>query len=146
MKPSDIVNPDTYVEGVPHELFAELRKQGSVVWVDEPPIDHWPAGPGFWAVLSHAEVSHVLRTPQVFSSSAGLTQLYDAPPPLLPSLRREMINMDPPEHSRLRGLLTKAFTPRAVSLLEDKIQHRAESLVAAVADRGSCDFAQDIAP
>ena len=49
----------------------------------------------------------MLRTPQVFSSSAGLTQIYDAPPPLLPALRTMMINMDPPVHQRIRGLLKK---------------------------------------
>jgi cytochrome P450 len=145
VKPSAIVDPDTYVDGVPHELFAELRRAAPLVWVDEPPIDNWPAGPGFWAVLRHAEAAQVLRTPQVFSSSAGLTQIYDAPPPLLPALRTMMINMDPPEHSRLRGSLTKAFTPRAVSLLEERIRHRANALVDEVADRGSCDFARDIA-
>lgn len=146
MKPSAIIDPDTYVDGVPYELFTQLRRQAPVVWVEEPPIDNWPAGPGLWAVLRHAEASHVLRTPQVFSSSEGLTQIYDAPPPLLPAFRQMMINMDPPEHSRLRGLLTKAFTPRAVSLLEDSIHARAKSLVAAVAEQGSCDFGQDIAP
>ena len=56
-----------------------------------------------------------------------------------------MINMDPPEHSRLRGLLTKAFTPRAVALLEERIRCRAEDLVDAVAERGACDFARDLA-
>ena len=145
MKPSAIVDPDTYVDGVPHELFAELRREAPLVWVEEPPIDDWPAGPGFWAVLRHTEAGRVLRTPQVFSSSAGLTQLYDAPPPLLPPLRTMMINMDPPAHSRLRGLLTKAFTPRALAQLEERIRERAESLVAAVADRGRCDFARDLA-
>lgn len=145
MKRSAIVDPDTYVDGVPHELFAQLREEGALVWVDEPPIDNWPPGPGFWAVLRHAEAEHVLRTPQVFSSSAGLTQLYDAPPPLLPPLRKMMINMDPPEHSRLRGLLTKAFTPRAVARIEDRIRQRADALVDAVVERGECDFARDLA-
>jgi cytochrome P450 len=145
MKPSAIAHPDTYVRGVPHALFAELRRESPVVWVEEPPIDDWPPGPGFWAVLTHADATRVLRTPHVYSSSAGLTQLYDAPPPLLPVLRSMMINMDPPAHSRLRALLTKAFTPRAVALLESRIRERADRLVAAVADRGSCDFARDLA-
>lgn len=145
MKPSAMVDPDTYVDGVPHELFAELRQSGAAVWVEEPPIDNWPAGPGFWAVLRHAEAARVLRTPQVFSSSAGLTQIYDAPAPLLPALRTMMINMDPPDHSRLRGLLTKAFTPRAVAVLEQRIYERAGALVDAVVDRGECDFARDLA-
>jgi cytochrome P450 len=146
---SAIIHPETYRHGVPHAQLAALRAEAPAVWVDEPAVDHMPAGTGFWAVLGHAEVAHVLRTPAEFSSSLGLTQVYDAPPPLLPKLRTMMINMDPPEHSRLRGLLTKAFTPRAVALLEDRIRARAHELVAAVTGPpgtvGTCDFAADIA-
>lgn len=140
-----IMHPDTYQHGVPHEVFAQLRADGALAWVPEPPIDFWPAGPGHWAVLRHAEVEQVLRTPKVFSSAAGLTQIYDAPPPLLTELRKMMINMDPPEHSRLRGLLTKAFTPRAVAKIEKQIFARAYAQVDAVVDRGRCDFAKDVA-
>lgn len=145
--PEEIIHPDTYAHEVPHALFATLRATAPVVWVDEPAVDHMPAGPGFWAVLRHAEVSHVLRTPSVFSSSLGLTQVYDAPPPLLPKLRTMMINMDPPDHSRLRGLLTRAFTPRAVARLEERITAHAERLVDAVTGSGpgECDFARKVA-
>lgn len=139
-----IANPDTYVRGVPYEAFARLRARSPVVWVDEPAVDAWPAGPGFWAVLGYPQVQTVLRTPRVFSSSLGLTQLYDAPPSILPTMRKMMINMDPPMHARLRGLLTKAFAPRAVARLESEIWRRAYTLVDAVASRGECDFAQDV--
>jgi cytochrome P450 len=87
----------------------------------------------------------VLRRPQVFSSSLGLTQIYDAPPPVVTALRSMMINMDPPQHSRLRGLLARSFTPRAVARLEESIADRADRLVRAVVERGSCDFVTDIA-
>ncbi|MFI7067118.1 cytochrome P450 [Kribbella sp. NPDC050124] len=140
-----LMHPDTYVTGVPHDLMARLRREHGVVWVPEPAVDEWPAGPGFWAVLRHADVETVLRSPQVYSSSRGLTQIYDAPPPLLPPLRQMMINMDPPDHSRLRGLLTKAFAPRAIAKLEERIGDYARDLVGAVADRGRADFARDIA-
>lgn len=146
-----IIHPGTYAEEVPHELFTQLRAESPVVWITEPAVDRMPAGTGFWAVLRHAEVAHVLRTPAVFSSSLGLTQIYDAPPPLLPKLRTMMINMDPPEHSRLRGLLTRAFTPRAVALIEQRITARARELVEAVSQgagpdgTGTCDFARDVA-
>jgi cytochrome P450 len=56
-----------------------------------------------------------------------------------------MLNMDPPAHTRLRGLLARAFTPRAVARLVDRIEERADALVAAVAERGAADFATDIA-
>jgi cytochrome P450 len=140
-----ILNPDTYVAGVPHEAFARLRREAPVTWVEEPPIDNWPAGTGFWAVLRHADVQQVLRTPKVFSSSLGLTQIYDAPPALLPYMRKMMINMDQPEHTRLRGLLTKAFTPRTVARLDARTRQRAYGLVDAVVGRGECDFATDLA-
>jgi cytochrome P450 len=150
-RPEAIIHPDTYAHGVPYELFATLRATAPAVWVTEPAVDHMPAGPGFWAVLRYAEVSHVLRTPSVFSSSLGLTQVYDAPPPLLPKLRTMMINMDPPDHSRLRGLLTKAFTPRAVARIEERITAHADRLVTAATGAvtssgvGECDFAREVA-
>lgn len=140
-----ILDPGTYEQGVPHDAFARLRRQSPVAWVEEPAVGRWPGGPGFWAVLRHADVQRVLRTPRLFSSHLGLTQIYDAPPPILDYFRRMMINMDPPQHSRLRGLLTKAFTPRAVARIQDRIRQRAYALVDAVADRNTCDFAKDIA-
>lgn len=141
-----IMDPDTYLHGVPYEAFARLRQSSPVVWMTEPAVDHWPAGPGFWAVLRHAEVKQVLRTPHVFSSQLGATQIRDpATPEALAYVRRMMLNLDPPEHSRLRGLLTQAFTPKAVARLEERIQRWARQLVARVAPRGECDFATDIA-
>ncbi|GAA5125863.1 cytochrome P450 [Haloechinothrix salitolerans] len=140
------MDPDTYVRGVPYEALARLRTRGPVVWMDEPASDAWPAGPGFWAVLRHAEVRQVLRTPQVFSSQLGATQIRDpSTPDALRYVRRMMLNMDPPEHSRLRGLLTKAFTPRAVAAIEQRITGWARDLVARVADRDEFDFAVDVA-
>lgn len=136
-----IFDPDTYVERVPHEEFARLREAAPVSWVEEPPIDIWPAGPGFWAVWRHADVKAVLRNPRLFSSHLGATQIRDpATPEDLAWVRRMMLNMDPPEHTRLRGLLTKAFTPRAVAALKDRIDARARELVAAVPDDGVVDF------
>ena len=145
---SQIVDPAAFSRGVPYEIFEEMRATGPVVWVDEPAVDHLPAGPGFWAVIGHPEVAHVLRTPKVFSSALGLTQVYDAPPPLLPVFRSMMINMDPPEHSRLRGLLTRAFTPASVARLQETIDRRCVELVEAVTPSsgqpGRCDFARDV--
>ncbi|GAA1428022.1 cytochrome P450 [Microlunatus lacustris] len=145
---SQVVDAAVFSRAVPHEAFEDMRASGPVVWVDEPAVDHLPAGTGFWGVVGHAEVGRVLRTPKEFSSSLGLTQVYDAPPPLLPVFRSMMINMDPPEHSRLRGLLTRAFTPASVARLEQTITARCEQLVDAVTPApgrtGHCDFARDV--
>lgn len=135
-----IFDPDTYTQRVPYEEFARLREAAPVSWVDEPAVGPWSAGPGFWAVWRHADVKAVLRNPKVFSSYLGATQIRDpATPADLAYVRRMMLNMDPPEHSRLRRLLARAFTPRAVAALQDRIDARARELVAAVPD-GVTDF------
>jgi len=64
-------------------------------------------------------------------------------------VRQSMLNMDPPEHSRLRRLLMKSFTPRAgVAQIEDRIREHARAIVTRVVDHapsGQCDFAKDVA-
>ena len=143
-----VFDPATYTGGVPFDALARLRRDHPVVWVPEIPVLGWPEGPGFWLVLRHAAVQSVLARPELFSSALGATQIRDpATPQALGYVRRMMLNMDPPEHSRLRRLLTRSFTPRAVALLEDKIRGHAR----AICDRvltgaaGECDFAKDLA-
>src|SRR5579864_4514842 len=146
---TDVVfDPSTYVGGVPFEALAQLRKQTPVAWVAEVPVLGWPAGPGFWLVLRHADVESVLKRPELFSSALGATQIRDpATPEALGYVRRMMLTMDPPEHSRLRRLMSRSFTPRAVAQLEDRIRGHAR----AICDRvfagpgGDCDFAKDVA-
>jgi len=138
-----VFDPDTYVRGVPYAAFARLRACEAVSWVEELPVDAWPAGPGFWAVWRHAEVRAVLRAPDVFSSHLGATQIRDpASPEDLAYVRRSMLNMDPPQHTRLRSLVARSFTPRAVAALEHRIERRARAIVEAVAEQRECDFAR----
>jgi cytochrome P450 len=147
---TDVVfDPATYEDGVPFAALARLRREHPVAWVDERPVLGWPGGPGFWLVLRHADVETVLSKPQLFSSALGGTQIRDpASPEALRYVRRMMLNMDPPEHTRLRRLLTRSFTPRAVAQLEDGIRAHARSIVSRVVndqDHGRCDFAKDVA-
>jgi cytochrome P450 len=143
-----VFDPATYAEGVPFEALARLRRDTPVAWVPEIPVLGWPEGPGFWLVLRHADVESVLTSPKLFSSALGATQIRDpATPQALEYVRRMMLNMDPPEHARLRRLLSRSFTPRAVAKLEDRIRGHAR----AICDRvfagpgGECDFAKDVA-
>ncbi|RJQ71687.1 cytochrome P450 [Pseudonocardiaceae bacterium YIM PH 21723] len=127
-----LFDPETYLTGVPYPLLREL-----------PPVS-WVPDPGFWAVTRHADVRTVLRDPRLFSSHLGATQVRDpATPEDLRFVRQMMLNMDPPDHSRLRGLLNKAFTPRAVAGITERIQGWARDLVANAP--AECDFAKDIA-
>jgi cytochrome P450 len=143
-----VFDPETYVTGVPYDALARLRRRSPVAWVDEVPVLGWPGGPGFWLVLRHTDVESVMRRPALFSSWLGATQIRDpATAEALGYVRRMMLNMDPPEHSRLRRLLTRSFTPRAVARLEQRIREHARALCARVlaGPRGECDFAKDLA-
>ncbi len=143
-----VFDPATYVDGVPFDALARLRRDTPVVWVAEIPVLGWPEGPGFWLVLRHADVESVLTRPKLFSSSLGATQIRDpATPQALGYVRRMMLNMDPPEHSRLRRLLSRSFTPRAVAQLEDRIRGHARAICDHVlaGAQGECDFAKDVA-
>jgi cytochrome P450 len=144
--PTAVVDPATYQHGPPFELLRQLRDDAAVVWVDEPALHGLPAGPGFWLVLRHAEVERVLRDPATFSSWLGATQVRDAQD--LEWVRRMMLNMDPPDHSRLRRMLSRSFTPRAVAALTAGIERTAAGLVDRMiggAASGRCDVAKDVA-
>ena len=142
-------DPETYVRGAPLEVVDRLRETGQgVVWVDEPPSPGFDGGPGYWLVLRHADVKAVLRDPLTFSSYAGATQVRDpAAPEDLAYVRRMMLNMDPPEHSRLRKPVQRAFTVRAVARLEEQIAGHVHAILdRTLATPGEVvDFAKDVA-
>jgi cytochrome P450 len=144
-------DPRTYVHGVPYDDLARLRREHGVVAVEEPALLGATAGPGYWLVLRHADVQRVMTDPATFSSAAGGTQIRDpATPADLSYVRRMMLNMDPPEHSRLRRMVARSFTPRAVASLEAQIRGHAGAIVDRMLATGSssagqCDFAKDVA-
>lgn len=144
-----IYDPRRYEDEAPVAQLSALREEASVLWVDEHRLPAWPGGQGFWLVLRHAGCLEVLRQPKLYSSHRGGTQLRDpATPEDLAYVRRMMLNMDPPEHSRLRRLLINAFNSRAIAPLEARIRDHARAIVdRVVAGRstGECDFVRDIA-
>lgn len=140
----DVFDPRNYAHGIPHDSFDWLRAHQPVSWQAEPPIGDWPAGPGFWAVTRHADVVRVLRSAGEFSSWLGATQIRDPDPADLPFIRRMMLNLDPPEHGRLRRIVGRAFTPGRVERFAEDVAARAGRLVDAVAGRGECDLATEV--
>jgi cytochrome P450 len=79
-----------------------LRDEEPVSWQSEHEVLDWPSGPGHWALTRYADVGQVLRSPEVFSSWLGATQIRDPEPADLAFIRRMTLNMDPPERHRLR--------------------------------------------
>ncbi|TWP35498.1 cytochrome P450 [Leekyejoonella antrihumi] len=134
---------------MPYAELAALRDGRGIVPVIEPELPGWAEGAGYWLVLEHAAVEQVLKSPATFSSALGGTQIRDpASDADLTYVRRMMLNMDPPEHSRLRRMLAKSFTARAVAALEEQIAAHVDRIVDRMLGEdasGSCDFAKDVA-
>ncbi|MER7840625.1 cytochrome P450 [Streptomyces sp. NPDC096040] len=126
----DVFDPRRYATAVPYDDYRVLRDRHPVSWQREPEVLGWPAGPGFWAVARHADVVRVLRDPGTYSSCLGATQIRDPDPEDLPFIRRMMLNQDPPEHGRLRRMVSRAFTPGRIERFETVARQRARTLFA----------------
>ncbi|MDG4860811.1 cytochrome P450 [Streptomyces sp. T-3] len=132
----DVFDPRLYANGIPHRALRELREHHPVAWQDEYEVLGWPAGPGFWAVARHADVVRVLKDPATYSSHLGATQIRDPDPDDLPFIRRMMLNQDPPDHGRLRRLVSRAFTPGRTDRFEERARARARELLGAARESG----------
>src|SRR5690606_17045993 len=136
----DLVNPDVWVRGVPHDAFRLLRQKAPVFWQDMPGSDQ-----GFWAVTKYEDVVAISKDPATFSSYRGTALLRDLPKEDLEQTRTIMLNMDPPQHSKYRKLVSQGFTPRMTAALEPRIRKATIEILDRVAERGSCDFVREIA-
>lgn len=135
----DVYDLDTYVRAVPHDVFAQLRRENPVCFTA------MPGGQGFWAITKYADVVAISKDPKTYSSARGGTNLMDLPPEELSIVQMMMVNMDPPKHTKFRNLVSKGFTPRMITQLEPMIRKAAARTIDAVAKRGECDFVPSIA-
>jgi len=134
----DLANHDEFVEAVPHHFFALLRREDPVHWNEE------PDGPGFWAITKHAHIHEVHRDWETFSSERGGTSLEDIEPENIEA-RKSMIDMDPPRHNHLRGLVNKRFSPRAVLKYEEYIRDLIRRILDDALPLGEFDFVHEVA-
>jgi cytochrome P450 len=148
-----ISDPAAYVEGVPYAEFARRRRECPVGWVEERPLWRYGseggmgvAGTGYWAVTRHATVTEASKDTVTFSS--GCRGAFLADPKTHQDLERTrqfLINMDSPEHAKIRRFVGAAFTPRTVRLLRGSIYAHARSLADSIASGGDFDVVQDLA-
>ena len=134
----NLLDLDQFVGGVPHELFAAMRRE-EPFWQDE------PGGPGFWNFTRYDDVVLVNKDNLTFSSYRGTALMFEMPADQLEQQRLMMLNMDPPMHTRYRLLVNKGFTPRMVGQLEDGIRDRTREIIGAARERGEFDFVNDVA-
>jgi cytochrome P450 len=135
----DIVDPKWFEDGPPHELFARMRKEAPIRW------NTLPDGSGFWSLTRHADVSAVSRDTETFSSYKGGVFLNPDLVNPLDMNRQLLLFKDPPEHTKYRLLLQKAFTPNTVRAMEDAVRARVTKTIDAFVERGSADLAKELA-
>jgi cytochrome P450 len=110
----------------------------------EDPVHHSPLG--FWVLTRYPDVMTMLRDPRLIKEPIAAfvaARFGMAAPP--PGLGLSMLDRDPPDHTRLRGLVSKAFTPRALESLRPGIQQIVDDLLADAAGRGQMDLIEEFA-
>ena len=135
----DLAHPDNYHSGPPHHMFEVLRREAPVFWHPDAET------PGFWALTRHAEVAHASRSPQLYSAQRRTVFMFESNEEDLSNLQMMLVNRDPPNHTKLRRLVSLGFTPRRIAMLEEKVRLRAGEIIDRVAARGECDFVTDLA-
>ncbi len=136
--PTDLADPRLYAEGIPQAVFAEIRSRPGVCW------NEMPDGSGFWAVVRHADLVEVSRDAATYSSAVGHIQIYDIDADALDA-RASMIDLDPPIHTRLRRLVSSAFTPRHVQAYLPAIRQRVTDCLDALVAAGGGNWVDLIA-
>ncbi len=136
----DLGNPDSYLAGFPYDAVAGLRQHQPVVWCPEPAAPDFEGGPGFWFVSRHADIVEVSKTPEVFSSHVGGTSVRDFDARNLAAIQQMMLNLDPPQHSQIRKIISRAFTPRTVQGMFASIDEHADRVIAGLGNGGEFDL------
>ncbi|MBQ1093710.1 cytochrome P450 [Streptomyces sp. B93] len=145
----DFTDPDLLHHRVPLPEFAELRRAEPVHWVPQRAGLAGFQDEGYWAVTRHADVRHVSTHPEIFSSTLNTAIIRfnehierDA----IDAQRLILLNMDPPEHTRVRQIVQRVFTPRSIRALEDRLRTRAHAIVErARAQARPFDFVTEVA-
>ncbi|GAA3396124.1 cytochrome P450 [Streptomyces roseoviridis] len=148
----DATDPDLLQGRVPHPEFARLRRTAPVWWCAQPPGVTGFADGGYWAVTRHADVKYVSTRPELFSSHENTAVIRFNEHITRDQIEVQkliMLNMDPPEHTRVRQIVQRGFTPRAVRSLENALRSRARAVVeearASAGPDGAFDFVTRVA-
>lgn len=127
-----VVDPDHYAErGYPHAAWRRLRRESPVHWFDV------PGGVGFWAITKRADVVWLSKQPERFRNAPRLAIFEEgAPVEGERTLARHLLNMDPPEHARLRKPASGWFTPKAIDRRREEVERITREQLDAMAGDG----------
>ena len=146
-------DPELFKNNESHEIFRRLRRESPVHW--NPGGETWN---GFWSITKYEDIRYVSRHTEMFISSKGIAGPGLRPEGMAKLMAEDpataaqssggnasIITMDPPRHVKMRRLVNKGFTPRAVNAMEPKIREITNRILDRIADRDSCDFVLEVA-
>jgi cholest-4-en-3-one 26-monooxygenase len=142
----DFTDPDVLLQGIPVTEFAELRKTAPVWWNDQQESIFDDGG--YWVITRHEDIKAISRNSELWSTNrkGAVMRLPDGvTSEQLDLTKALLINHDAPEHTRLRKIVSRLFTPRSVAVLEERLAVSAREIVAAAKEKGTGDFVDDIA-
>lgn len=135
----DVLRPENLRD--PYPFYRRLREADPV---------YWDAERGTWVLTRHADVVAALRDPRLSAERVLPGQGPAAGAEIAPdessiarAMAKQMLFLDPPDHTRLRGLVSKAFTPRVIEGMRPQIQALVDELLDAAAARGHMDLIAD---
>ena len=118
---ADLSSHDAFINGAPHNTFARLRRDNPVAWCD------YAGGQGFWSITRHKDILECNRNNAVFSSARGIRMEDQTYEEYL--ARRTFQETDPPDHTRVRLLVAKAFSKPVVALFEAQIRQLCDEIL-----------------
>ena len=145
----DPTDPDIGAQRVPLQEFLELRRTAPVWWVEQKPEAR--AGfldTGFWAISKHADIAAISKNNNDFSTNENgviIRFAADMTREQVELQRAMLIHHDPPDHTKLRQIISRGFTPRAINALHDTLVERADRIIDDALAKGKGDFVFDVA-
>jgi cytochrome P450 len=134
----DLMDESLFTDGPPHALFARMRAEAPVRW------NQMADGDGFWSVTKAEDIALISKDPATFSSERSGVFVKDGMPMPIEILNQVILGMDPPRHTKYRGIVQRAFTPRIVAQQEQQIRQRVARLLDDVCERGECDLVKEL--
>jgi cytochrome P450 len=149
--PLNLNDPELFKNNEAHEVFRRLRHEYPLYWNEPGEVSN-----GFWAVTKYEDILFVSRRPELFISSKGIAGPGFRPDAVPPAGQGgpgaaagqgnvSIITMDPPRHVKMRRLVNKGFTPRAVNAMEPEIRRITRNILNRLDGRNECDFVIEVA-
>ena len=134
---ADLSSHDTFVDGAPHNTFKRLRDEDPLSWTE------YPGGQGYWSATRYQDILDLNKNFKVVSSARGIRMEDQTYEEYL--ARRTFQETDPPEHTRVRMLVAKAFSRPVVQQFDEAIRELCDEILDSVLQEGEFDATKSIA-